>query len=85
MLLDRGDVAHRLLEVPRFVGVEHDRGPRRVAAQRVGDDPQAPDVGVEVAPALELAAGESAVGHGAVPGRRAARRRGRCRGPRRSR
>ena len=69
VLLDRGDVPHGLLEVPRLVRVEHDRRSDGVAAQSVGDDPQAPDVGIQIATALELSAGEASVTHRAVPGR----------------
>ncbi len=56
LLLERADVAHRLLDLPRLVRVEHEPGSRRVAAQRVGEDAQSPQVGVEVESALELAA-----------------------------
>ena len=35
-----GDVAHGLRAVPRLVGVEHERGPARVAAEHVAHDAQ---------------------------------------------
>ena len=64
--LDGGHVTHGLLEIPRFVGIEHEGGVVGVAAQLVGDDVQPTDVVGDHPAALQFAGGEAPLGHRAV-------------------